>query len=92
MITNTELQQFKGKPHFGIKCSCGEACVSEITEEQARLVEVDPVVGLGMLSPKDLEGVLDFWGKHSTLGHKPEPTLCEIGPLGKFMNFPAPSA
>lgn len=80
------VDDFKGKPHFGVKCSCGRACVSEITEEQAAMVKLDPVIGLRVLSPEDQQGLGDFWARHSALGHELEPTLCEIGPLNQSTN------
>lgn len=77
----TEFTAFRGKPYFGVKCSCNKACVAAVSDEQATLIEADPVIGLHLLPPVERQGLVDFWKEHSALGHQLEPTLCEIASL-----------
>ena len=74
---------FKGKPHFGVECSCGKSEVVEIPPEAVAAVSADPVAGLYVINAENRNAIVEFWRKHKEMGHELSPTLCEIGPLNK---------
>lgn len=64
----------EGMLHVGMKCSCGEMCVSPVIVEDAVLALFDPVVAfLQLLSKNEDKNIVEFWSTHDTLGHKLEP-------------------
>jgi hypothetical protein len=69
------------KPHFGVECSCGEACTVEIGEKQLEVARKDPVLALRLLSSENQTAIADFWTKHSEQGHTLDPILVELAPL-----------
>jgi len=72
------------KRHFGVKCSCGQACLVELqTKELVEAAERDATIALRLLPRDDQVAMVDFWLRHHKLGHEPEPTLAEIAPLPK---------
>lgn len=72
------------KPHFGIVCSCGAACVSELTTpEQVKIAQQDSVLALRSLSAEDQKASADFYAKHKEMGHDPEPQLMSLSALPK---------
>lgn len=67
------------KKHFGITCSCGKACVTEIAREQAEIEE--PTEILRTLSPEDRLACAEFYSEHRALGHDPQPNLVDIATM-----------
>ena len=81
--SHSQLEMTNGELFYGLECSCGEGCVMRVTKEQAAQIEGDAAIGLHLLSPKERQGILDFWQEHKNAGHTLEPTLCEIMALNE---------
>lgn len=71
------------KKHFGVQCSCGQACVVEVTGEQAAAADKDPVLGLRALAREDQEAMVEFFDEHKEQGHTPEACLLGIAEMPK---------